>query len=166
MYISTIKKHDVANGPGVRVSVFVSGCRLNCPGCFNPETHCFSFGKPFSHQDLELILEAMDKPHISGLSILGGDPLEPENQPDVYNIVSAVKEKFPNKTIYLWTGRTLPIKQSQFEFTPWTNLIIKNIDVVIDGPFVEALKDLDLTLRGSSNQRILRADKHEIVVDE
>ena len=142
---------DVANGPGIRVSLFVSGCRNHCPGCFQPETWDFNFGQLFTSETIDEILEALKPDHITGLTILGGDPMEIENRGDVYALCDIVKAYYPNKTIWIYTGYLWEDLQD--------DLAVKHglADVVVDGPFVESLKDLSLRFRGSSNQRIIDA---------
>ena len=151
MNYGKINKTDIANGTGVRVSLFVSGCRNRCKGCFNPETWNFDYGERFTQETIKEILEAMEPEHISGLSILGGDPMECENVVPVYELCRRVKEKYPNKTIWIYTGylwkdvRHLPMMI-------WT-------DVLVDGKFIEAEKDITLKFRGSRNQRIIDVQK-------
>jgi len=141
-----LNKYDTANGPGIRVSLFVSGCTLHCKGCFNQESWDFNGGKEFTSETLNDIIKTLKEPHISGFSILGGDPLEPEHFNDVYNIVKTVKKEVPDKTIWLWTGRLYEkVKE---------NRILDYVDVLIDGPFKIDLKG-NLKYRGSSNQRII-----------
>lgn len=141
-----LNKYDTANGPGIRVSLFVSGCTLHCKGCFNQESWDFNGGKEFTSDTLNDIIKTLKEPHISGFSILGGDPLEPEHFNDVYNIVKTVKTEVPDKTIWLWTGRLYEkVKE---------NRILDYVDVLIDGPFKIDLKG-NLKYRGSSNQRII-----------
>lgn len=141
-----LNKYDTANGPGIRVSLFVSGCTLHCKGCFNQESWDFNGGKEFTSETLNGIIKTLKEPHISGFSILGGDPLEPEHFNDVYNIVKTVKKEVPDKTIWLWTGRLYEkVKE---------NRILDYVDVLIDGPFKIDLKG-NLKYRGSSNQRII-----------
>ena len=140
---------DTANGPGVRVSLFCSGCTLHCPGCFNEESWDFCAGKPFTEETLATILTALEEPFIEGLSLLGGDPLEPENQPDILRIVKAVRERFGDtKTIWLWTGR----RHEKVADLP----IMAYLDTLVDGPYVEKLH---VTQKGawfgSSNQRVI-----------
>lgn len=151
MRLAGLKYPDVSNGPGCRVSVFVSGCRLKCPGCFNSEAQDFQYGEEFTEEHIEDILEKLDYNWVSGLSLLGGDPMEPENQETVLKIILEAKKRQPNKSIWMWTGR----KIGQVPFTEYTEDILRNLDIVIDGPFIESLKDLGLEYRGSSNQRIL-----------
>lgn len=129
----------------------MSGCRLHCRGCFNADAQDFNYGHVYTDAVEESILVQLEKPWISGLTILGGEPLEPENQCVLAGLVARVREKFPRKTIWLYSGYTF----EKMPRTAFTDVIIDNIDVVVDGPFVEELKDLSLQFRGSSNQRIL-----------
>ena len=148
MNYADIKKVDVANGPGVRVSLFVSGCRNHCKGCFNPETWDFNYGEKWIYVTNTLdILYSLEPDYISGLSILGGDPMEPENVNTITRLCRKVKKIFPNKTIWIYTG---------YVYESLKDLeIMKYIDVLVDGPFIESLKDISLKFRGSSNQRII-----------
>lgn len=147
MKYSQIRSLDIANGPGCRVSIFVSGCEHRCKDCFNPDTWNFDFGKEFTEDTLRGILELSKPDHISGLSILGGEPLHPRNIAEVCRLARRFKEAYPEKDIWLWTGYQL---EDIFE-----NLVDSEIDVVVDGKFVEELKDLRLKYRGSSNQRVI-----------
>ena len=143
-----IMKADIANGEGVRVSLFVSGCRNRCPGCFQPETWDFCYGKPFTQETEEEILKALRPSWIQGLSLLGGDPMEPENQDALLPFLQRVKREEPDKDVWLYTGRLLEdVKDSP---------LLPYVDVLVDGPFVEAEKDLTLAFRGSRNQRIIK----------
>ena len=148
MNYGAIKTVDIANGPGVRVSLFVSGCRNHCPGCFQPETWDFTFGKPFTKETEDSIISALRPSWIQGLSILGGDPMEPENQKELEPFLKRVREELPDKDIWLYTGYL-------FESVS-TSALLKYVDVVVDGPFVEKEKDAGLAFRGSRNQRIIR----------
>lgn len=151
MNYGRIKKNDIANGPGVRVSLFVSGCRNHCPGCFNPETWDFNFGEPFTKKTEKEIIRALRPSWIQGLSILGGDPMEPENQRALLPLLKRIKVMFPDKDVWLYTGYTYEqIRDAE---------ILKWIDVLVDGPFIEAEKDITLTFRGSRNQRIILLKK-------
>jgi len=147
MYYCGIKKTDIANGPGVRVSLFVSGCRNQCPGCFNPETWDFDYGDPFTEKTEDEIITALRPSWIRGLSILGGDPMEPENQKEILPFIRRVKETYPEKDIWLYTGYRLE--------QVWDSPLLSYVDVVVDGPFVEKEKDAGLAFRGSRNQRII-----------
>lgn len=140
---------DTANGPGVRVSLFVSGCTLRCKGCFNEESWDFNAGKPFTEETLRRILNAMDDDFVEGLSLLGGDPMEEANRDEVLHIVKAVREKFGReKSIWLWTGR----RREKLEGSP----ILDYVDTLVDGPFIEQLKVEGKGLwYGSSNQRVI-----------
>lgn len=145
-----ISSFDTANGPGVRVSLFCSGCRLHCPGCFNPESWDFAAGKPYTEETQAQILKALEEDFVEGLSLLGGDPLEPENVGVLTDLCKAVREKFGDKkNIWLWTGRRYE-KVQDLE-------IFKYVDTVVDGPFVEKLKvETKGAWFGSSNQRVIQ----------
>lgn len=142
-----IKKMDIANGPGVRVSLFVSGCRNHCPGCFQLETWDFDYGEPFTKETEDEIIQALRPSWIQGLSILGGDPMEPENQRALLPFLRRVKEERPEKDVWIFTGYLLE--------KVGTSPLLSYADVVVDGPFVEAEKDAGLAFRGSRNQRII-----------
>lgn len=147
MRYNIIRQLDIANGPGCRVSLFVQGCSFNCPGCFNTSAKDFDGGQEFTDQTLESILALAEPQQISGLSILGGEPLHPKNREEVIRIAREFKKKYPTKSVWLWTGYLI---EDIFEF-----LVDSKIDVVVDGQFVEELKDLRLMYRGSSNQRVI-----------
>ncbi len=157
MNYATIKKYDIANGPGVRVSLYVSGCRNHCKNCFNPETWDFSYGEPFTKEVEDEIIEAMKPDYIEGFTLLGGDPFEPENQIVVAPFLERLRKIYPEKSFWCFTGYDyerdlLTGKQGDLE----TVLrILHCLDVLVDGRFVESLKDLNLRFRGSSNQRII-----------
>jgi len=157
MNYGNIKICDVANGPGVRVSLFVSGCRHHCKNCFNQETWDFLFGKPFTDETLNYIIKELSNDYIAGFSLLGGEPFEPENQRALAPILAIIKNKFPNKPIWCWTGWNLDKELSVggSKYTQFTDKMLQNIDVLVDGPFIEELKDIKLNFRGSSNQRII-----------
>ncbi len=140
---------DTANGPGVRVSLFVSGCTLRCKGCFNPESWDFSAGKPFTEETVETIFRFLDEPYVAGLSILGGDPLEESNVPVVTDLARRVKERYGDKRdVWLWTGRIYE-KHAELPLWQW-------VDTVVDGPFVEKRKVTQKGLwYGSDNQRVI-----------
>ena len=140
---------DTANGPGVRVSLFVSGCTLRCKGCFNPESWDFSAGKPFTEETVETIFRFLDEPYVAGLSILGGDPLEESNVPVVTDLARRVKERYGDKRdVWLWTGRIYE-KHAELPLWQW-------VDTVVDGPFVEKRKVTQKGLwYGSENQRVI-----------
>ncbi len=153
MNYAAIKKTDIANGPGVRVSLFVSGCRRHCKNCFNSETWDFNYGNLFGKSTMNEILEALDKEYIEGLSILGGEPFEKENKETVYNVIRTVREKFTNKTIWCYSGFTFE------ELLETSRNMLELVDVLVDGPFVEEKKNLRLQFRGSENQRIIDVKK-------
>lgn len=151
MNYGAIKNLDIANGPGIRVSLFVSGCRNHCPGCFQPETWDFKYGTEFTSETMLELLRLLDDPHVAGLSILGGDPFEPENQKAVDAICYIVKALRPDKSIWIWTGYLWESVQD----LP----AMGNIDVVVDGPFIKEQKNLCLAYRGSENQRVIDVQK-------
>ena len=161
MNYADIKKIDVANGEGVRVSVFVSGCNHHCKGCFNQCAWDFNYGKEFSEKEEQQIIEYMNHDYISGLSLLGGEPLEPKNQEGLLPLVKRVKEKFPDKNIWCYTGfdfeKDVVGKIAKNNET--TRELLKYIDIIVDGKFEEDKKDLKLQFRGSSNQKIVDVKK-------
>lgn len=153
MNYSKIKNYDVANGDGVRVTLFVSGCTKHCKGCFNPETWDFDNGLPFTNRVKYTILDMCEPDYISGLTLLGGEPLHPRNVEVVTDLMKAFKERFPQKTIWCYTGYRL----EEVKDLPG----LKYVDVLVDGEFVEELKDISLVFRGSSNQQIYRMSEEE-----
>ncbi len=157
MKYADIKIADVANGTGVRVSLFVSGCNHHCKGCFNKQAWDFDYGKEFTEEDIDKIIKELDHPYVSGLTLLGGEPLEYQNQKGLLPLVKKVKEKFPDKSIWCYTGYTFDkdVEGNMFENWPETKELMQYIDVLVDGKFEEDKKDLNLKFRGSSNQRII-----------
>ena len=169
MNYASIRTCDVANGEGVRVTLFVSGCTHRCKGCFNPDQWDFAYGEPFTREVEDGLLESLAPDFISGLSVLGGEPMEPENQRALLPFLRRVRERFgTGKTIWVYTGCVLeellpgsrdrndaPILSSRWR-TEATDELLSLVDVLVDGPFVEELKDISLQFRGSSNQRIIR----------
>lgn len=157
MNYADIKKYDIANGVGVRVSLFVSGCRHHCKGCFNSEAWDFSYGKPFTDETIEEIMSAVNKDYIRGLSLLGGEPLDPDNRSEVLRLLQVFRARFPEKTVWCYSGYFFDTELlPQIDAGDATLLqLLELVDVLVDGRFVEAQKDLDLRFRGSSNQRIL-----------
>jgi len=157
MKYGSIKKIDIANGPGVRVSLFVSGCRHHCKGCFNAEPWDFSYGRPFTSETEAEILEALTPDYIQGFTALGGEPFEPENQPVVAGLMKKIREYLPNKDIWCYTGYLYDVDlvPGGRVFTNVTQELLSYIDVLVDGEFIEAEKDISLQFRGSRNQRIL-----------
>lgn len=158
MNVATIKYNDIANGTGVRVSLFVSGCTHRCPGCFNAEAWDFAYGEPFTAAVEEQILAGLDHSYVDGLSLLGGEPMEPVNQAALLPFLRRVKERFPCKTIWCYTGYLLDselLAPDGRAHTADTDELIGLLDVVVDGRFEQEKKDIRLRFRGSSNQRII-----------
>lgn len=157
MKYAKIKKTDVANGPGVRVSIFVSGCHHHCEGCFNSEAWDFNYGNDFTEDTIQEIIEAMNHDYITGLSLLGGEPFELINQKGLLPLLKKVKEVYPDKTIWAYSGFLYDeLKEMDY---PETKEILSLINVLVDGKFVESLKDPNLYFRGSSNQRVIDMKK-------
>ena len=154
MNYADIKKVDVANGPGVRVSLFVSGCTHHCEECFNPETWDFSYGSPFGEAEIERILTLLSPDHIRGLSLLGGEPFEPANQGPVLELVRRVRKELPQKTIWCYTGY-LYEELAAGEIGDHSRALLEELDVLVDGPFLLAQRTLALPWRGSANQRLI-----------
>ena len=157
MNYATIKWRDIANGPGIRVSLFVSGCRHHCKGCFNPETWDFAYGEAYTPEVQSEILKGLEKVYIRGLTLLGGEPLEPENQPVMLELTDAMRRRFPDKTIWCYTGYTLEtdILSGKLGSREVTMALLKNLDVLVDGEFHLEQKNPSLRFRGSENQRLL-----------
>ncbi|MDE5778330.1 MAG: anaerobic ribonucleoside-triphosphate reductase activating protein [Lachnospiraceae bacterium] len=157
MNYGAIKKCDVANGPGVRVSLFVSGCTHHCEGCFNKETWDFNYGKLFDSDVINAILEALQPSYIHGFSLLGGEPFEYKNQLSLLPLLKEIKSQFPGKDIWCYTGYDFEKDILDDMCKKWTETydMLSYIDVLVDGEFVEEKKDLSLKFRGSSNQRII-----------
>ena len=163
MNYATIKWTDIANGEGVRISLFVSGCTHRCKNCFNQVAWDFNYGEPFDEAVQEKILQELSADYIAGLSLLGGEPLEPQNQIALYPFVHRVRETFPNKTIWCYTGFVLDentgVLKEKEKNMPCTKTLISLFDVLVDGAYVEELKDIRLKFRGSSNQRVIDVAK-------
>ncbi len=159
MNYATIKWTDIANGEGVRISLFVSGCTHHCKNCFNQVAWDFDYGQVFDTEIQEKILKELSSDFIAGLSLLGGEPLEPQNQRGLYPFIQKVKDLYPNKTIWCYTGFVLDEKNGALiethKNTEITKQLIACFDVLVDGAFVEELKDVRLKFRGSSNQRVI-----------
>lgn len=158
MYYGEIKKVDVANGPGVRVSLFVSGCVHQCPGCFNPDTWSHTFGQPYTAETEEEILRHLRPGHIRGLSLLGGEPFDPQNQEEVLHLALRVRRELPEKTIWCYTGYLFESLRDG-RVGEHSAQLLRTLDVLVDGPFVLEQKKLSLRFRGSENQRILRVQE-------
>lgn len=157
MYYGEIKDCDIANGEGVRVSLFVSGCTNHCERCFQPQTWDFAYGQPFTAETEEQILSLLSPGYINGLTLLGGEPFEPLNQRALLPFVRRVKAAFPEKNIWAFSGFTYEelLREGSYAHCEATEELLSLIDVLVDGRFVEALKDISLRFRGSSNQRLI-----------
>lgn len=155
MNYANVKFCDIANGEGVRTTLFVSGCRRSCRGCFNREAWDFTAGRPFDGDAAECIMESLEPAYVDGLTLLGGEPMEPENQRGLVDFVEAVKRRFPDKTIWCFSGDTFEDITAGGKHIEVTDRLLACIDVLVDGPFVEELHDVTLRFRGSSNQRII-----------
>ncbi len=159
MYYGAIKKFDIANGEGVRVTLFVSGCRNRCPGCFQKETWAFDYGEPFTRAVAEEIFSTLENPSVRGITLLGGEPMEPENQRELLPFVRELKSRYPDKTVWLYTGNLYEELTGEFGSHPKcidvTEELLSYVDILVDGRFDESLHRLGLRFRGSSNQRII-----------
>lgn len=152
MRYNKIRKMDISNGPGVRVSIFVQGCTFNCKNCFNPETHDFNGGEEFTDDTIEKVLSLCEKDYVEGLSILGGEPMHPKNLEGVTKLAKKFKQKFSNKNLWAWTGFLFDNYLKDKE-------ICKYLDVLVDGQYMEELHDPTLKWKGSSNQRVIDVQK-------
>ena len=162
MYFGNIKNCDIANGIGVRVTLFVSGCTNHCKNCFQPETWDFCYGKEFTQEEEDKLIGLLKSSYIDGLTLLGGEPLEPRNQPGVYKLVKRFREEFGDKkTIWCYTGFTFGrlMTAGEYPHTEITEKLLREIDVLVDGRYVDELKQLTLRFRGSSNQRLIDLKK-------
>ncbi len=157
MHYAKIKNLDIANGPGLRVSLFVSGCTHRCKGCFNPESWDFSYGQPFTQATQDELLTLLGGEHIRGLSLLGGEPFEPANQAALLPFLRRVKKEYPNKDIWCYSGYNFEKDMLTGNLGPWeiTEEMLSYIDVLVDGEFVLDLKNPNLRFRGSANQRVI-----------
>lgn len=155
MNYADIKTVDIQDGTGIRVSIYVSGCHFHCKGCHNKEAWDFNYGKKFDEETIDYILKLMDHSYIAGLSILGGEPMELVNQQELQKLVEKVKEKFPDKTIWCYTGYDFEkdILGDMYNKYDYTQNMLKHIDIMVDGQFIEEKKLIDLRFRGSTNQR-------------
>lgn len=152
MRYNKIRKMDISDGPGVRVSIFEQGCTFNCKNCFNPETHDFAGGKEFTTDTINRVLELCDNENVEGLSILGGEPMHPKNIEGTTQMAKAFKEKFPNKNLWVWSGFL-------FDKDLKSKEVLKYIDVLVDGQYVDELRNPTLKWKGSSNQRVIDVQK-------
>ena len=158
MNYAEIKTFDVANGPGIRVSVFVSGCHHRCPGCFNEKAWDFNYGKEFTGETINYIIDTLKFGAYAGVTFLGGEPLEPENQKGLLPLARKIKEIYPDKNIWCYTGYEFErdVMGHMYNNCPYTKELLSYIDVLVDGPFIEQLKNLSLVFRGSENQRLIK----------
>ena len=161
MNYAQIRKYDVANGEGIRTTLFVSGCRNHCPGCFQPETWNFAYGQPFTGETEEELLRLLKPSYINGLTLLGGDPFEPENQRALLLFLRKVRAAYPEKDIWAYTGYTWEqlISGTHRVRLPETVEMLSLIDILVDGPFIQEKKDIRLHFRGSDNQRVIDAKR-------
>lgn len=149
MRFSQIRKTDIANGEGIRVSLYVQGCHRHCPNCFNPETWDFMGGEEFNDEVEKSLIYLVNQPHIVGLTILGGEPLEPENRSDISKLLKKIKQCCQNKSIWLYSSYLYE------EIKEFDDKILQYLDILVDGPYIEALKKRKLRFRGSANQRVI-----------
>ena len=173
MYYGQIKKCDIANGVGVRVSLFVSGCTNHCKDCFQPQTWDFCYGRPFTSETEEEIFAELDKPFVNGLSLLGGEPFEPANQRELLPFLLRLRERYPGKTVWCFTGFRLDdelLRDGAYPRCEATDRMLGCIDILVDGRFEAELKDISLQFRGSRNQRVIdlakTRERGEIVIWE
>lgn len=162
MYYGQIKKCDIANGVGVRVSLFVSGCTNHCKDCFQPQTWDFCYGRPFTSETEDEIFAELNKPFVNGLSLLGGEPFEPANQRELLPFLLRLRERYPGKTVWCFTGFRLDdelLRDGAYPRCEVTDKMLRCIDILVDGRFEAKLKDISLQFRGSSNQRIINVSK-------
>ena len=161
MNYAEIKNVDIANGPGVRISLFVSGCPHHCKGCFNEIAWDFTYGKPYTQETINHILELLKPSYIRGITFLGGEPMAPPNQGEVLNTMRQIKKIYPDKDIWLYTGYLFDtdIMGKMVDTLPHTREILSYIDVLVDGPFIEEKKNLNLQFCGSENQRLIDLKK-------
>lgn len=161
MNYGNIKHYDIADGEGVRVTLFVSGCTNCCPGCFQPETWDFNYGKPYTKETEQEILEALKPGYIQGLTLLGGEPFEPENQRELVHLLKKVKVTYPDKDIWSYTGFILDqdLLEGGRRYCEVTDEMLSYIDVLVDGPFKQEQKNISLAFRGSENQRVIDLKK-------
>ena len=158
MHYGELKKCDIANGIGVRVTLFVSGCTNHCPDCFQPQTWDFDYGKVFTDETKAEIFTELDKSYVNGLTVLGGEPFEPRNQRELLPLLGEVRERYPDKTVWCFTGFRLEdelLREGSYPRCEVTDGMLACIDVLVDGRFVKELKDISLQFRGSRNQRVI-----------
>ena len=157
MNYAAIKNCDIANGPGIRVSLFVSGCTHHCKGCFNEVAWDFNYGQPFTQETIDEILKLLEPPHIAGITLLGGEPFEPQNQPALLDLLRQIKAQMPEKSVWAFSGYLFEkdILAGRLGPEEITRELVSYLDVLVDGPFILEKKDLMLRFRGSSNQRLI-----------
>ena len=155
MNVAAIKPRDIANGPGVRVSLFVSGCRHRCQGCFNRDAWAFDYGEPFTEETIDTVLEALKPSYIQGLSLLGGEPFEPENRRLLADLLETVRRTYASKTVWCYSGFTFEELLGLAQRDRAAARLLEQLDVLVDGRFEADKKDVSLLFRGSANQRIL-----------
>lgn len=161
MNYANIKDFDIANGPGIRISLFVSGCTHHCKGCFNKEAWDFDYGQPFTQETIEQIIQMLKPAYVKGLTLLGGEPFEPQNQGAIVELLRRVKAEYPQKSIWAFSGYLFDKDILSSRLGDWeiTKEYLSYLDVLVDGPFIEDKKDLMLRFRGSSNQRLIDVPK-------
>lgn len=163
MYYGAIKKNDISNGEGIRTSLFVSGCRNKCKNCFNPETWSFTYGNEFTDEVAEDVLSTLRSPFVAGITVLGGEPMEPENQRELLPFLREVKKRYPDKTVWLYTGNLYEELTggigTHFKCTEDTEELLSYVDILVDGRFEEDKKSLGIRFRGSTNQRVIDMNK-------
>ena len=163
MNYASIKKSDIANGEGIRTTIFVSGCRNRCKNCFQPETWSFDYGSPFTDEVMEELFKTFDNPVVRGLTVHGGEPMEPENQVGLLPLLREFKRRYPKKTVWLYTGNLYEVLVGEVGSHPKcidiTRELLSLVDILVDGPFIEEEKRLGLRFRGSANQRIIDMNK-------
>ena len=161
MNYANIKDFDIANGPGIRISLFVSGCTHHCKGCFNKEAWDFDYGQPFTQETIEQIVQMLKPAYVKGLTLLGGEPFEPQNQGAIVELLRRVKAEYPQKSIWAFSGYLFDKDILSGRLGDWeiTKEYLSYLDVLVDGPFIEDKKDLMLRFRGSSNQRLIDVPK-------
>jgi anaerobic ribonucleoside-triphosphate reductase activating protein len=163
MHYGAIKKNDIANGEGIRTTIFVSGCRNRCKNCFQPETWAFDYGEPFTEKTAEEIFKTLESPVVKGLTVLGGEPMEPENQRGLLPFLRELKNRFPKKNVWLYTGNLYEELIGELGESPKhldiTEELLSYVDILVDGPFIEEKKSLGIRFRGSENQRIIDMNK-------
>ena len=161
MNFCNIKRVDVANGTGIRLTLFVSGCTNHCKGCFQPETWDFNYGQLWTKETEDNLIKELSKPHYKGLTLLGGEPFEPQNQVELVKLLRRVRSELPNKDVWCFTGFLYEnlVKDDYQKRTDVTDEMLSMIDVLVDGPFIESMKNLNLKFRGSENQRVINLTK-------